>query len=160
MNESVERAYFVKKLYIDAGRRLMNDNFQYYSGTVNPDKTEAVSQRLLKLACGGLCAALDDKAGCCEDRVMRMTARAFGGSDTVFLFMDDGVDGKLMAVYAPGEKVFLFSDRHNAHPRLLSVNLAGCYTLPHRRKYTPRQYVEMSRYYFEKSECIDKELSL
>ncbi len=160
MDKSTERAYFVKELYISAGRRLLNDNYEYYAGTVNYDKTDAVTRRLLKLAENRLCVALEDNTGCCENYIMQKITDFSGGKDIVFAYTDDTTDNKLMAVFIYKKDLFIFSNRQNLHPRLLTVNLSHCYSNPDRRKYTPGQYVEMAGYYFEKSEYIDKELSL
>ena len=160
MNNYPEKAYYIKKLYADAGRRLLQDNYEYYYNTVNMNKAVSVRQRLICMAPGGLCAVLADNAGCCENIIMEKIHAAFSDNDTVFLYEDDCIENKIMAVFAYNSRFFVFSGRYGVHRRLFSVNLNSCYSIKNRRKYSPEQYVTMAGHYFEKSEYIDKDLSL
>ncbi|MBQ8603806.1 MAG: hypothetical protein IJ410_03050, partial [Oscillospiraceae bacterium] len=154
MKTSTEKAYNIKELYINAARCLLTDNYEYYYRLSNRSKVNSVAERLIKISSNGFCAVVRDSIGCCENMVLEILTEKLAARNTVFIYEDEYIAGKRSAVYAYNENIFVFGDQWNRHGRLPAVNLDSCYYDINRRKYTPRQYLEMAEYYFEKSEYI------
>ena len=160
MTEQVIKLCNLKELYIAAGRCLLTDNYEYYNGLYNRGFTEALYSLIWELLSVSGYIALADSIGCCENHIYQMLYDKLSEENTIYIYCDEYIAGKLSAIYCPDKNIYIFSALTDCHPDVPVIRLDGCYYSTDRRKYSPAQYRKLAEYYYEKSEYIDKEIPL
>ena len=110
MNNSFEKQYFIKKLYLSAGITVRDYCFEKYR--------TAVSKNLLcryveKLVNDSDCIPLCDEIGCRENVAFSHFIKMYKYTENLFVIEDDlSCDDRICAVYGQTSQKFIYSDKN------------------------------------------------
>ena len=160
MNRTMEYLYYIKMVYLNAGRALMKENYSYYANLVNKQRVKSICENIYKKDCD-FYLSFRDTAGCAAQEIFCDAVNIYREKCNVFVILDCyGRDNSILGILAVEKAVFLFSDYEYKFRNIDSKSLAGCYhrhTIP---RHSARKLRNFATEYFEKSEHIAKTMCL
>ena len=110
MNNSFERQFFIKNLYLSAGRTIRDYCFGKYRNAVN---RQLLCRYIEEILPDSDCIPCCDKTGCRADVAFAHFIKMYKYTENLFVMEDDlSHSGRICAVYGQESRKFIYFDKN------------------------------------------------
>ena len=156
MNRTMEYLYYIKMVYLNAGRALMKENYSYYANLVNKQRINLICENIYKKDCD-FYLSFRDTAGCAAQQIMRSVAGYYKDKSNIFIITDCyGCDDSIKGIFVADMDIYLFCDNEYKFINTENISLHRCYYRQDMSRHSAKKLYSMADSYFEKSKYIAK----